>query len=99
VVTAPTEASLENAELFVEQLRETGVSPELTIANRCTPDPSPPSRTKSLDAMLAHLRKRYAYEQASLAEFTDRGTAVLTLDELVGTVASLDAVRKLSKQL
>lgn len=99
VVTAPTEASLENAELFVEQLRETGVSPELTIANRCTPDPSPPSKTKSLDAMLAHLRRRHAYEQTSLAEFTNRGTPVLTLNELVGTVASLDAVKRLSQEL
>ncbi|NNC80056.1 MAG: AAA family ATPase [Acidimicrobiales bacterium] len=99
VVTAPTEASLENAEVFVEQLLETGVSPDLTIANRCTPDPSPSSRTKSLDAMLEHLRIRHAYEQASLATFRRQDTTVLTLDELPGTVASLAAVKDLSEQL
>ncbi len=100
VVASPTGASLHNAERFVTQLAEAGVTPRLTIANRCTPPVRPAGRSKAAKEIVDHLRAKRVAERANIAAYaTDTELPMVLIDDLPEPVADLAGIQTLSVAL
>ena len=100
VVASPSAISLQNAADFTEQLRASGVEPEMMVANRCTAHPGEPIGKPKADALLDVLRLRHQSEQHALGEQVHKiGLPVQSIPELGEPVTSLDGVVELAEQL
>ena len=100
LVASPTGSSLENAEAFHAQLVEAGVTPELTIVNRCTPEVPGGGRAKANKAIVDHLRRKRAAEYDNIAEYISTSTIpVVLVDDLPLPVTDLDSVVALAGQI
>ncbi len=100
VVASPTGASLQNAEHFVAQLAEAGVTPQLTIANRCTPSVRPAGRSRAAKEIIDHLRAKRVAERANIAAYAkDTALPMVLIDDLPAPVADLAGIRTLSVAL
>ena len=100
LVASPTGSSLENAEAFLDQLREADVTPQLTIVNRCTPEVPSAGRAKSNVAIVDHLRRKRAAEHDNIAAYIATSTIPVELvDDLPVPVTDLDSVVALAEQL
>ena len=100
VVASPTGASLQNAEHFVAQLAEAGVTPQLTIANRCTPSVRPAGRARAATEIIDHLRAKRIAERANIAAYArDTALPMVLIDDLPEPVADLAGIQTLSVAL
>lgn len=100
VVASPTGASLHNAQRFVTQLAGAGVTPELTIANRCTPSVRPAGRSRAAKQIIGHLRAKRIAERANIATYAKETNLPLVLvEDLPEPVADLDGIRMLCAAL
>ena len=100
VVASPTGASLDNAHTFIAQLAEAGVTPSVTIANRCTPVVTRAGRAKVAVEMIEHLRAKRAAERTNVAAFASVASLpILLVEDLAKPVTSLDGIRALSEAL
>ncbi len=100
VVASPTGRSLGNARDFIAQLRNAGVEPSITIANRCTPEVPPAGRTKSGASIVEHLMMKRHSESQNLADHTSVSKLPLVrLNDLATPVTSLEGIEELARQL
>ena len=100
VVASPTGRSLRNAQGFIGQLREAGITPSLTIVNRCTPEVPTAEPSSAAANIVRHLHLRRMAEQENLAEHADVDSLPLvSLTDLASPVTSLDGIAELAEQL
>lgn len=100
LIASPTGASLENASAFEEQLREAGVTPNVTIVNRSTPLAPDAGRSKIAGVIVEHLRTKRASENANIAAHAERmHTPLVVVDDLPMPVTSLESVVELANSL
>ena len=79
---------------------EAGVTPSLTIANRCTPPVSPAGRAKAAVQIIEHLRAKRSAEQSNVADFArDTAMPMVLIDDLPEPVTTLEGIRTLSRAL
>jgi anion-transporting ArsA/GET3 family ATPase len=100
VVASPTGSSLGNAREFIGQLREAGVSPSLTLANRCTPEVAGAGRAKAAVQIIEHLRAKRSAERSNVAVYArETSMPMVLIDDLPEPVTTLDGIRTLSHAL
>ncbi len=100
VVASPTGRSLGNARAFIEDLRDAGVEPSVTIANRCTAVVPRASRSKAATEIVEHLQLRRNAEIANLAEHGQHSELPLvSVNDLATPVTSLAGITELANQL
>ena len=100
VVASPTGSSLGNAREFIGQLREAGVRPSLTLANRCTPEVAGAGRAKAAVQIIEHLRAKRSAERSNVAAYArETSMPMVLVDDLPEPVTTLDGIRTLSHAL
>ena len=100
LVASPTGSSLDNAEVFLGQLKEADVTPQLTIVNRRTPEVPSAGRAKGNIAIVDHLRRKRAAEHDNIEAYISASTIPVELvDDLPVPVTDLDSVVALAEQL
>lgn len=100
VVASPTGPSLGNARDFIAQLRDAGVEPSITVANRATPPVPPAGRSKHAREIVEHLTIRRRSEELNLAEHSEQCDLPLVRVYELGTpVTNLDGIIELAQNL
>jgi len=100
VVASPSGTSLHNAEQFVGQLADAGVTPQLTIANRCTPLVRPAGRSQAARQIIDHLRAKRLAERENIAAYaTATDHSMVLVEDLPQPVADLSGIQALAAAL
>ena len=100
VVASPTGRSLGNARNFIADLREAGVEPSITIANRCTPEVPSAGRSKTAATIVEHLTIKRGSETENLLEHaTHSKLPLVRVNDLATPVTSLAGILELAEQL
>ena len=100
VVASPTGPSLGNARDFIAQLRDAGVEPSITVANRATPPVPPAGRSKHAREIVEHLTIRRRSEELNLAEHSEQCDLPLVRVYELGTpVTNLNGIIELAQNL
>ena len=100
LVASPNGASLNNAAAFEQQLRDAGVTPQVTIVNRCTPVVPDAGRSKIAGVIVDHLRHKRASENANIDEhLQSMKTPLVIVDDLPTPVTDLESVITLANSL
>lgn len=100
LIASPTGSSLQSAKAFHAQLRDAGVTPDVTIINRCTPAVPAAGRSKESKAIVEHLRRKRSGEYANMSEYASTSKIPLVLvDDLPLPVTDLESVIALAEQI
>ena len=97
VVASPTGRSLENARTFIADLREAGIEPSITIANRCTPEVPPAGRSKTAATIVEHLKIKRRSESENLLNYAKHSKLPLVrVDDLATPVTTIGGIEELA---